>query len=65
MRWATNNAKLVSEGVNKGRGNYTFGKIEPKSRKTDPFMALVAGMCAAGDVENTELCLDLPDVATY
>lgn len=44
MRWAANNTKLVSEGINKSRGNYTFGKIEPKSRKNDPFMALVGFM---------------------
>ena len=25
-------------------GNYVYGKIEAKSRKTDPFMALVASM---------------------
>lgn len=27
-------------------GNYIYAKIEGKSRKTDPFMALVAGMTA-------------------
>jgi hypothetical protein len=26
----------------------TYGKIEPKSRKTDGFMAFVAAMCAGG-----------------
>lgn len=37
MRWMTNNAtRLIDK-----RGNITFGKIEPKSRKTDGFMALV------------------------
>lgn len=42
MRWYTNNAKLVGAP----HGNYTYGKIEPKSRKTDGFMAFVAAMCA-------------------
>ena len=39
--WFTNNAKLEPAKNN----NYTYGKIEPKSRKTDGFMAFVAGMC--------------------
>lgn len=37
MRWYTNNAKLEPAKNN----NYTYGKIEPKSRKTDGFMAFV------------------------
>lgn len=37
MRWMTNNAtRLIDK-----RGNISFGKIEPKSRKTDGFMAFV------------------------
>ena len=50
LRWATNNAKLVKYGRNPAGGNdldlgnYVYGKIEAKSRKTDPFMALVAAM---------------------
>jgi phage terminase large subunit-like protein len=40
LRWATNNAKLLRNTS----GNMYYGKIEPKSRKTDPFMALVAAM---------------------
>lgn len=38
MRWFTNNAKLVPAPNN----NFKYGKIEPKSRKTDGFMAFVA-----------------------
>lgn len=37
MRWFTNNATRIIDK----RGNISFGKIEPKSRKTDGFMALV------------------------
>ena len=50
LRWATNNTKLVKYGRNPAGGNdldlgnYVYGKIEAKSRKTDPFMALVAAM---------------------
>lgn len=50
LRWATNNTKLIRYGRKLGQandqdlGNYVYGKIEAKSRKTDPFMALVAAM---------------------
>ena len=50
LRWATNNAKLIRHGRKPGKeddadmGNYVYGKIEGKSRKTDPFMAFVAAM---------------------
>lgn len=44
LRWATNNAKRIpaSRGIGSDTGNFYYGKIEAKSRKTDPFMALVA-----------------------
>lgn len=45
MRWAVNNTKLVAGPRDKDKGNMAYGKIEPRSRKTDPFMALVAAMC--------------------
>ena len=46
LRWAANNTKLIRRGKADGTdtGNYFYGKIEGKSRKTDPFMALVAAM---------------------
>lgn len=51
LRWATWNTKLVrvkqsalSQTGQADSGNYLFDKIEPKSRKTDPFMALVHSM---------------------
>ena len=40
MRWFTNNTKLEPAP----NGNFKYGKIEPKSRKTDGFMAFVAAM---------------------
>lgn len=43
MRWFTNNTKLVPWQ----NGNYKFDKIDPKPRKTDGFMALVAAYCIA------------------
>lgn len=50
MRWAANNTKLVTSST----GNITYGKIEPKSRKTDPFKAFVAAMCQSAELEKKE-----------
>lgn len=45
MRWYTNNSCMITSPA----GNITYGKIEPKSRKTDGFKAFIAAMCAGGD----------------
>jgi phage terminase large subunit-like protein len=63
LRWATNNTKLIKSGVKTGEntGNYVYGKIEPKSRKTDPFMALVHSMCIEDELGTGESSYyDLP-----
>lgn len=50
LRWATNNTKRVRSRKNNDygekvdTGNFYYSKIEPRARKTDPFMALVASM---------------------
>ena len=46
LRWATNNTKRVRSSRAQGvdTGNFIYAKIEAKSRKTDPFMALAASM---------------------
>ena len=46
LRWAVNNTKRVRSSRQAGvdTGNFIYAKIEAKSRKTDPFMALVASM---------------------
>lgn len=46
LRWAVNNTKRVrsSRKVGVDTGNFIYAKIEAKSRKTDPFMALAASM---------------------
>lgn len=41
MRWAANNTKRVRMSAAGASGNYKYDKIEPRSRKNDPFMALV------------------------
>lgn len=53
LRWATNNTKLVRSGKKEGTdtGNYYYAKIEGKSRKTDPFMALVASMVVEDEIQ--------------
>lgn len=60
LRWATNNTKLVRSGRKDGTdtGNFYYAKIEAKSRKTDPFMALVASMV----IENE---LAAPNIVWY
>lgn len=54
LRWAANNTKLVRSGRKTGEdtGNYYYAKIEGKSRKTDPFMALAAAMTVKAELEN-------------
>lgn len=50
LRWAVNNTKMVRYGRKLGKeddadiGNFVYAKIEAKSRKTDPFLALAASM---------------------
>lgn len=66
LRWATNNTKLVRAGKSAGTdtGNFYYAKIEAKSRKTDPFMALVAAM-AIEDELGAGGAIQIPDVDVY
>lgn len=54
LRWATNNTKIVHRGKeeNADTGNFYYAKIEGKSRKTDPFMALVAAMICENKLDH-------------
>ena len=67
LRWATNNTKMIPYGRKPGKnddadlGNYVYGKIEAKSRKTDPFMALVASMTIE-DMIPYSTSTELPDI---
>lgn len=60
LRWATNNTKKIPVGRAQGqdKGNYEYGKIEAKSRKTDPFMALVHAMVIEDELETGESAFD-------
>lgn len=68
LRWAVNNTQRVKSGVrNKtgvDTGNYVYGKIEPKSRKNDAFMALVASMTMEHELPN-EKNVEIPTIPTF
>ena len=53
LRWATNNTKTIRYGRDVGadKGSFVYAKIEGKSRKTDPFMALVASMVSEDKIK--------------
>lgn len=56
LRWAVNNTKRVRSSRRLGvdTGNFIYVKIEAKSRKTDPFMALVASMVVEDELGSGE-----------
>ena len=54
MCWYTNNTKTINRD-----GNITYGKIEPKLRKTDGFMAFVHAMCCIDSLPEIQ---DLPSI---
>ena len=60
LRWATNNTKRVRSGKKEGTdtGNFYFAKIEAKSRKTDPFIALVASMVVEDELGTGQSAYD-------
>ena len=61
MRWYINNTYKEIDG----KGNTTYKKIEPKTRKTDGFFALIHALTKDGDIEESNSTfLDL-DVRTY
>lgn len=67
MRSAVNNTKLIrsSRNIGSDTGNFVYGKIEAKSRKNDPFMAVVAAMTIESELSSEETGVpDLP-VFTY
>ena len=60
MRWYTNNTKLVRvKGTHYDTDNFTFGKIEPKSRKTDGFFAFAAAYTQDDKLTSEELSDDI------
>ncbi len=71
LRWAANNTKLIRYGRKLGSsddadvGNFVYGKIEAKSRKTDPFMAFVAAMTCEDMIIERRASRRMLDVATF
>lgn len=63
LRWAVNNTKLKrsSRDIGFDTGNFVYAKIEAKSRKNDPFMALVAAMAVEDALPETDYG-GLPDL---
>lgn len=53
LRWATNNTKTIRYGKDVGadKGSFVYAKIEARSRKTDPFMALVASVIVETEIK--------------
>ena len=66
LRWAVNNTKRVvsSRKIGVDTGNFVYAKIEAKSRKTDPFLALVASMVIE-PVLGTGQPVELPPVGSF
>lgn len=66
LRWAVNNTKRVraSRNIGTDTGNFIYAKIEAKSRKTDPWMALVASMTCEKEL-TTSQAVTLPPVGAY
>ncbi len=63
MRWYANNTCMITSQA----GNITYGKIEPKSRKTDGFKAFIAAMCGSTDLEDSgeRISIDDLDLGVY
>lgn len=64
LRWAVNNTKRVraSKRIGVDTGNFIYAKIEARSRKTDPWMALVAAMTVEEELGTGETPM-IPPVA--
>lgn len=61
LRWAVRNTKKEIRGRKDGTdtGNFFYTKIESKSRKTDPWMSVVHGMCIESELDDyTEVVYD-------
>lgn len=70
LRWAVNNTKMVRHGRKMGKeddidiGNFVYAKIEAKSRKTDPFLALAASMTVEDAIPYAQVT-EIPDLGVF
>lgn len=60
MRWFTNNVYVKMDG----KGNKTYEKIEPETRKTDGFMALIHALALENDPANVRTVQYNPQLKT-
>ena len=61
MRWYTNNTATETDK----KGNITYIKIEPKTRKTDGFFALIHALSKDSELEEVQDDILVLDVHTY
>ncbi|MCR3760307.1 terminase large subunit [Clostridium felsineum] len=61
MRWYTNNSCMITSQA----GNITYGKIEPKSRKTDGFKAFIAAMCGSNELPDSAEKFEFNNFGVY
>lgn len=61
MRWYVNNTYQDLDG----KGNITYKKIEPKTRKTDGFFALIHALSKDSELPETQDYVPMLDVYTY
>lgn len=61
MRWYANN---TCREIDK-KGNVTYLKIEPKTRKTDGFFGLIHGLSIDHELVEVNENFEMPDVRTY
>ncbi len=61
MRWYTNNTATEMDK----KGNVTYIKIEPKTRKTDGFFALIHALTKDGELEEVQNDIITYDVVTF
>lgn len=70
LRWAVNNTKMIRYGRKLGKeddadiGNFVYAKIEAKSRKTDPFLAVVASMTIEDAIPYAQT-INAPDLGVF
>lgn len=66
LRWAVNNTKRMPAAKKNGgvdTGNFYYAKIEPKSRKNDPFMAVVAAMTIESELSGDSAeWVEIPEI---
>lgn len=61
FRWNVNNTKKITDN----RGNISYGKIEPRYRKTDAFMAFANAQCIEDALPEAEIDYEVLETITF